>query len=614
MRCWTAWGGLSVMLVMASPGVASAQAPFISEIFFDPAGSEAAQEWVEIHNPGTSAVDLGGWKVVSRSSGNTKTFTLPAGVSIAAGGALVVANNATLGDAVPCPLAAASWGSAVTLYNSSGASVALEDGTATEVDRVSYIGGGMPAGQEAHTLAVVDLAAGNDNVANWAVSDCPFGSSFGTPGRPNFSCAGGADGGPTFLCPEIPDAGPPDAAPPAPATRPFFSEIFYDSPVTSDTGSEWLELYNPTDTDVDMTGWIIRSIGSSTRTHELPSGTVIPAQDVLLIAAEADLGAVAGCAVAPAAYGSALTLYNSGSARVELVDDVGDLVDGVTYLGGGMPDAPAGASLAVVNYNGAGGNDDVSNWQATSCAYGSRDYSGQVLPSHGSPGLPNSACVGATPVTLECLPVPDAGVTDGGTVVIGRDASPGRDALGLLEPLDAGPQSNSAPTVTITEPTANVVAGTGGVTVSWSASDPDGDVLAISILRSAVGAGQSGEEVLTGLAASGTQTWDTAGTPPGVYRVLVRAADGHGNVAVAEAPGTVEVKLTDPSGGAVFVDRPRGGETVDDKLTITVRSTATDGTISVFYDTDGAGLDGKPIQGGIRARVGVVDVVWSTLS
>ena len=44
---------------------------------------------------------------------------------------------------------------------------------------------------------------------------------------------------------------------------------------------------------------------------------------------------------------------------------------------------------------------------------------------------------------------------------------------------------------------------------------------------------------------------------------------------------------------------------------IRVRTTATEGMVGVFYDSDSAGLDGTAIAGGIRPRGGNIDVTWN---
>jgi hypothetical protein len=50
------------------------------------------------------------------------------------------------------------------------------------------------------------------------------------------------------------------------------------NPPGSDSGHEWVELYNPTGIDIDISGWIIRSTGGgNTEWINIPGGTIISA-------------------------------------------------------------------------------------------------------------------------------------------------------------------------------------------------------------------------------------------------------------------------------------------------------------------------------------------------
>ena len=46
--------------------------------------------------------------------------------------------------------------------------------------------------------------------------------------------------------------------------------------------SEWVELYNPTDSDVDLSGWEIASTTILKKTFTIPDGTIISPGDFLL--------------------------------------------------------------------------------------------------------------------------------------------------------------------------------------------------------------------------------------------------------------------------------------------------------------------------------------------
>jgi hypothetical protein len=81
-------------LKMPTPGTNNA--PFkpddnvvINEIMFDPVSNDPDDEYIELHNRGTNAVNLGGWRIRDAVS-----FNIPDGTTIPAGGYLVIARNA----------------------------------------------------------------------------------------------------------------------------------------------------------------------------------------------------------------------------------------------------------------------------------------------------------------------------------------------------------------------------------------------------------------------------------------------------------------------------------------------------------------------------------------
>src|SRR5258706_11742542 len=60
--------------------------PIINEIMYHPASTNLLEQWVELYNPGTNAIDFTGWKF-----GNGIQFSFPSNTVVAPGGYLVVA-------------------------------------------------------------------------------------------------------------------------------------------------------------------------------------------------------------------------------------------------------------------------------------------------------------------------------------------------------------------------------------------------------------------------------------------------------------------------------------------------------------------------------------------
>ena len=92
------------------------------------ASEEGDVDWIELHNPGASPVDLGGW-MLTDDPGDAGKFVFPVGTSIEAGGFLVVICDTDL--AVPGLRAGFA-------LSQQGETVVLSDGTGERVDVVEF--------------------------------------------------------------------------------------------------------------------------------------------------------------------------------------------------------------------------------------------------------------------------------------------------------------------------------------------------------------------------------------------------------------------------------------------------------------------------------------------
>lgn len=157
----------------------------INELMFNPPGG-SDDEFIELHNPGAQAVDLGGWRLESGVA-----FDFPAGTSLPAGGYLVVAQQAdrlrtnyTQLNAANClgdySGSLANGGEKVTLTMPDPVVTIASDGTRTTnvlhvvVNEVTYGEGGRWgrwADGGGSSLELTDPRADNRLAANWADSD-----------------------------------------------------------------------------------------------------------------------------------------------------------------------------------------------------------------------------------------------------------------------------------------------------------------------------------------------------------------------------------------------------------------------------------------------------------
>ena len=79
-----AW--LCLLWIWCAATLLPAQTVVINEIMYHPPSTNLLEEWFEIYNPGTNAVDLSGWQVTKGVE-----FTFPTNTVIGVGGYLVVA-------------------------------------------------------------------------------------------------------------------------------------------------------------------------------------------------------------------------------------------------------------------------------------------------------------------------------------------------------------------------------------------------------------------------------------------------------------------------------------------------------------------------------------------
>ena len=104
----------------------------INEIHYHPASEDDREEFIELHNTGAAAVDVGGWAFTSGVR-----FTLPAATTVPAGGFLVVAADAATFAGLHPAVTHFVAGWSGRLSNSSN-KITLVDANGTTIDEVGY--------------------------------------------------------------------------------------------------------------------------------------------------------------------------------------------------------------------------------------------------------------------------------------------------------------------------------------------------------------------------------------------------------------------------------------------------------------------------------------------
>lgn len=143
--------------------------PIINEIHYNNDDNTVLNEFLELHNPGPSAIDLGNWEI----DGGIR-FTFPADATIPAGGYLVIGED-------PATLEANYGINALGPYegalNSRGELIQLLDASGAERDRVDY-GVGFPwptrAKGEGSSMELINPGLDNDLGGSWRSSQIGY--------------------------------------------------------------------------------------------------------------------------------------------------------------------------------------------------------------------------------------------------------------------------------------------------------------------------------------------------------------------------------------------------------------------------------------------------------
>ena len=162
--------------------VASSGSLVITEIMYNPAseqGNDSDFEFLELHNPDTVDVAVGGWKLM-----NAVAFTFDDSVVVPAGGFVAVVRNLEAMDTlITSEAIAVQWNSGESL-NNTGETIELWRADGTLSDEVPYEDndgwisqpdGGGPS------LELIDIVLDNSLPDAWTFSS----GIGGTPGAPN---------------------------------------------------------------------------------------------------------------------------------------------------------------------------------------------------------------------------------------------------------------------------------------------------------------------------------------------------------------------------------------------------------------------------------------------
>ena len=170
----------------------------------------------------------------------------------------------------------------------------------------------------------------------------------------------------------------------------IFTEFLSNPVATSDADGEWIELFNTTDEDIDLGGWVLADGDGGI--HVVGSGepVLIPSGGHAVLSRSGDASSNGGILAADV-HGDALALANAGDSLELRV--AGAVIDGIVFETSSWALVPGRAhALDPGSYSGVL-NDDPGSWCSAEEPWSEGDA--------GSPGEMNPPCVsddsGATP-------------------------------------------------------------------------------------------------------------------------------------------------------------------------------------------------------------------------
>ncbi len=137
----------------------------INEFHYNPLDDTGAEEFIELHNPGDTTLNLTGWSLADAVS-----FTFPANTTIPAGGYLVAAENPAV---ILAKFGAAAVGPWTGRLSSSGETIVLRNAAGAVVDSVTYQAGfpwPTAADGAGSSCELVNPALDNDLGGSWRAS------------------------------------------------------------------------------------------------------------------------------------------------------------------------------------------------------------------------------------------------------------------------------------------------------------------------------------------------------------------------------------------------------------------------------------------------------------
>lgn len=364
----------------------------ISEVLYDPDGLEPQGEWVEIFNPGVTAVDLSVYKLGDEemAGGPEGMFQFPEESFLPPGGVIVVANQAVAffqshglypdfelyesDPAISNLVKYTSWSGGNVELSNGGDEVLLLDALDQPVDSLSWgsskyaFDPSLSVIQQGHSYERKPAFQDTDTQQDWMDQVLP------DPGKVDVSLPTPT---PTLLAGGTPT--------PHAELSLLVSEVLYD-PEGTDPAGEWIEIYNYGDGIIGLDGLRIgdeETQGGGEGMLLFPDGQFIQPGEVLVIANDAEVfAALYGVEpdyaintsdpqiakmIRDIQWGSGVVNLSNDGDEVLLLDERGSTIDALSWGSSTFALSPSIAKVGVGHslerYPPDHDTDSASDWR-----------------------------------------------------------------------------------------------------------------------------------------------------------------------------------------------------------------------------------------------------------
>jgi len=342
---------------------ASSAGVVISEVAWAGTAASANDEWIELWNTGSAAVDLSGW--VLTDGGDIR---INLGGTIGPGGLYLLerTDDTTVGN-IPAD------GIYTGALSNSGEVLFLYDPAGKVADSANADGGPWPAGQAVPFGTMERADAGSVSDSAWCSNDGIHRSGLdsggnplnGTPRQPFSGVCAVPTASRTPNRTSTPTATPTGSETTTETATPTLSPIVarFDlqsliinevawAGTTASSADEWIELFNPGSAAIDLSGWTLTDGGDI----HVALGGIIGAGGFFLLE-RTDDGTVSDIPADQIYTGS----LSNGGERLQLLDPSGQVIDTANGDGGPWP-AGSTTPVALSMERISSGSETDSSW------------------------------------------------------------------------------------------------------------------------------------------------------------------------------------------------------------------------------------------------------------